>query len=87
MEIILGIYGVVSLVAFIFYGFDKRRAIRGGRRIPEATLHTLELFGGFPGAFLAQQLFRHKTRKKSFLFVFWAIVALHLGFWTWWFNR
>lgn len=45
---------------------DKSRAIAGLRRIPEADLLGLALIGGTPGAFLARQLFRHKTRKQPF---------------------
>lgn len=78
-------YAAMSIVAFAVYGFDKRRARRSGRRIPEATLHVLELFCGWPGALLAQQFFRHKTRKRSFLVVFWAIGLAHAAFWVWWF--
>jgi uncharacterized membrane protein YsdA (DUF1294 family) len=77
-------YGVVSVVAFLVYGFDKRRARKGGRRVPERTLHLVELCGGWPGAFAAQRVFRHKTRKRSFQLLFWAIVLLHVAFWIWW---
>jgi uncharacterized membrane protein YsdA (DUF1294 family) len=50
--------------------------------VSENTLHLLELVGGWPGALLAMKLFRHKTRKLSFLLVTWAIVALHgVGWW------
>lgn len=86
-EAILALYGLSSVVTFFLYGFDKRRARKGGRRIPEAWLHGWELGGGFPGAFLGQRVFRHKTRKVSFQIVYWVIAGLHLGFWTWWFNR
>ncbi|MGV8663884.1 DUF1294 domain-containing protein, partial [Pseudomonas aeruginosa] len=37
--------------------------------------------GGWPGALVAQQVFRHKTRKLSFQLVFWGIVLLHQSFW------
>ncbi len=77
-------YAVMSIVAFAMYGFDKRRARRGGRRIPEATLHLSEALFGWPGAFLAQQFFRHKTRKRSFLVVFWLIGIAHAAGWAWW---
>ena len=30
------------------------------------TLHTLELIGGWPAAFLAQRWLRHKCSKRSF---------------------
>ena len=75
----LAVYAIASLVTLLAYGLDKRRAQRGGRRVPEATLHLLELCGGWPGALVAQQLFRHKRRKASYLAVFAAIVALHLA--------
>ncbi|WP_406565631.1 DUF1294 domain-containing protein [Marinobacter fonticola] len=34
---------------------------------------------GWPGALLAQQVFRHKTRKGSYQFVFWLAVLTNLG--------
>ena len=78
-------YAVASVITFFVYGLDKRAARRGGWRTPEATLHLLELLGGFPGAFLAQRLFRHKTRKFGYRIVFWLIVGLHLAGWVGWF--
>lgn len=74
-------YPLLSLAAFFAYWRDKRSAERGAWRTPEQTLHLLELFGGWPGALLAQQLLRHKTRKFSFQLVFWLIVLLHQLFW------
>ena len=44
----------------------------------------LALLGGWPGAFLAQRYFRHKTQKVSFQIVSWLIVALHVGLTVWW---
>jgi uncharacterized membrane protein YsdA (DUF1294 family) len=41
-------------------------------------LHLLALLGGWPGAVLGQQLFRHKTKKVVFRLVLWLILALHL---------
>ncbi|EPJ97315.1 MULTISPECIES: DUF1294 domain-containing protein [Pseudomonas] len=74
-------YGVVSAVAFLLYWSDKRKARADTWRTPENVLHAVELAGGWPGALLAQQLFRHKTRKVSFQVVFWFIVLLHQVFW------
>lgn len=68
-----------SFIAFILYGIDKRRTIKNQPRVSERTLHLLSLLGGWPGAYLATRLFRHKTLKITFRFVFWLIVALHLA--------
>ena len=67
----------VSLFTFLAYRTDKRRAEAGKWRIPESTLHMAELAGGWPGAFLAQRLFRHKITKVSYQVIFWIIVLLH----------
>ena len=75
-------YGSVSLVALLLYWSDKRKARADAWRTPENVLHAVELAGGWPGALLAQQVFRHKTRKVSFQVVFWFIVLLHQGFWV-----
>ena len=68
-----------SLVAFVAYGLDKRRAKRDQRRIPERMLHLWSLIGGWPGALFGQRVFRHKTQKLSFRLAFWLIVGLHLA--------
>ena len=77
-------YFPVSLLTACFYGFDKARARRSGRRIRERTLHLLELAGGWPGALWAQGRLRHKTRDRGFRLVFWVIVALHAALWAGW---
>jgi uncharacterized membrane protein YsdA (DUF1294 family) len=80
---IVALYAVASLLTAIVYGWDKARARRRGWRIPEATLHLLGLLGGWPGALLAQRLFRHKTAKTSFQVFFWLTVLAHLLMWGW----
>ncbi|MFV3371385.1 DUF1294 domain-containing protein [Pseudomonas sp. NY15435] len=80
------LYPAFSALAFLAYWRDKRSAERNDWRTPEQSLHLLELLGGWPGAFLAQQVFRHKTRKLSFQLVFWAIVLLHQLFWIDWLS-
>ena len=56
----------VNVLTFIVYGVDKWKAQRGRWRVPEATLMGLAALGGSVGAWLAMQLFRHKTQKKKF---------------------
>ena len=77
----LAAYGIVSVLAFFLYWSDKRKARTDRWRTPENVLHAVELAGGWPGALLAQQVFRHKTRKVSFQLLFWMIVLLHQVFW------
>ncbi|MGO4306231.1 DUF1294 domain-containing protein [Cupriavidus sp. RAF12] len=72
-------WGILSVVAFITYFDDKQRASRNARRVPEANLHMLALLGGWPGALIAQQVLRHKNRKRAFQTVFRATVALNVG--------
>lgn len=68
---------ILSFVTFIIYWKDKRASINGNWRTSEKTLHTLAFLGGWPGALLAQRIFRHKTSKFRFQFVFWLLVVLN----------
>ena len=74
-------YVVASVLAFGLYWYDKQQARAGQWRTPEKVLHGVELLGGWPGALVAQQMFRHKTRKLSYQLVFWLIVAAHQVVW------
>lgn len=71
---------IASLLLFILYGVDKRRARRGKWRIPEVTLQLISLLGGWPGGYAAQREFRHKTRKLSFQLIFIITVIMNIGF-------
>ncbi|WP_101675536.1 DUF1294 domain-containing protein [Alloalcanivorax mobilis] len=80
---LVGFYALASVVAFLFYGLDKRAATRGGWRTSEARLHLFELLGGWPGALLAQRVFRHKTRKVEFQMVFYMAVIANVAALGW----
>lgn len=58
---------IINLITFLIFGYDKKLAAKNKGRISEKSLLILSLLGGTIGAFLAIQLFRHKTKKKSFL--------------------
>jgi uncharacterized membrane protein YsdA (DUF1294 family) len=73
------VYWASSALAFFAYFVDKSAAEQGRWRTQEDTLHLLGLVGGWPGALVAQRLFRHKTRKPSFQVIFWGTVILNCG--------
>lgn len=72
-----------SAVTFLLYGWDKTAAEGGHRRTPEATLNAFAMLGGWPGAWVAQQAFRHKYRKRSFQAGFWMAVAVNVAAFGW----
>ncbi len=74
---VAGFFAAASSLTFGLYWHDKRRAQAGGWRRPESTLHCAEMIGGWPAAFLAQRIFRHKISKTRYQVTFWAIVAFH----------
>lgn len=76
-QIILAYLLLISVATYVGYWLDKRRAQKDLWRISEKSLHLLALFGGWPAAYLAQQIHRHKTSKRSFRVVFWCIVGLY----------
>ena len=76
-RLVVGLALGMSAIAFLMYWLDKLRAKHGQWRVAESTLHLVAALGGWPGAFLAQQHFRHKTGKIRFLLLFWLIVTVH----------
>lgn len=57
---------LINVLTLAMYGADIMAARRAMRRVPEATLLVFGLIGGWPGAIIGQQLFRHKTQKQPF---------------------
>ncbi|MCW4453941.1 cold shock and DUF1294 domain-containing protein [Flavobacterium sp. MXW15] len=76
-------YAGMSVLALLLYGRDKSAARTGRWRTPESTLHLVGLLCGWPGALIAQSLFRHKSSKAGFQFVFWITVAANLAVVAW----
>lgn len=75
---VFGAYLIASAVAFFLYGNDKAAAQARRWRTPEVTLLAVGFFGGWPGALIAQRIYRHKSRKTSFQIAFWISVVVNL---------
>jgi len=71
MKLITIYFVFINLLSGFIFAYDKNAAIRGRRRIPERTLHILELLGGVFANLLLMYTLHHKNRKFSY----WA--------WTW----
>ena len=84
---LLYFYLAASTLTFLVYAKDKSAAQTGRWRSKESTLHTLALFGGWPGALIAQQALRHKSRKLSFQMGFWLTVMVNCGAFGWLFTQ
>lgn len=66
-----------NIVTFCLYWWDKEAARDGHWRVSEARLLQFAFLGGSVGAFAAQRLLRHKTRKEPFRTQLMAILILH----------
>lgn len=77
-KLLLG-YFCLSIITFLAYAFDKSKARHGAWRTKESTLHFFSLIGGWPGAAVAQQLFRHKSQKRKFRIIFWLTIMTNFG--------
>ena len=67
MTALLALLVVLNVVSFALFGIDKWKAGRGAWRISESTLILSGAICGTIGAWLGVVVFRHKTRKRSFL--------------------
>ena len=78
---------LLNVSAFVMYWKDKYAAEKRQWRVKEDTLHLWSLLGGWGGAWFAQQVLRHKSRKASFLQVYWFTVMAHCAAVGWWLYR
>ncbi len=76
-------YIAMSFVTFMIYEFDKDAAQKGRWRFQETTLQLLALFCGWPGALLAQEKLRHKSKKSNFRIIFWFMVVINCAAYAW----
>ncbi|TVQ59801.1 MAG: DUF1294 domain-containing protein [Phycisphaerales bacterium] len=74
-------YALMGVLSFAAYGVDKRRASNRAWRTSERALHTIDLLGGVLGGLIAQRVWNHKRRKRTFVAITWVIAALHAAAW------
>ncbi|MFZ6655856.1 DUF1294 domain-containing protein [Undibacterium sp. TJN19] len=72
------LYLMMSGFTILLYAIDKSAARQRKSRISERTLLLCGLACGWPGAIMAQQIFRHKTQKLSFRILFFFTVLINL---------
>jgi uncharacterized membrane protein YsdA (DUF1294 family) len=68
---------LLSGSVFLLYGWDKTAAETKRFRIPELWLHGLSYLGGWPGANVAQLIFKHKNKKNVFQIIHWFGVVIN----------
>jgi len=75
MNNLIGIYfAAINLLSGILFAYDKKAAKNNRRRIPERTLHLLEILGGVLANLLLMYTLRHKNRKFSYWVWTWVVV-------------
>ncbi|GAA3399773.1 DUF1294 domain-containing protein [Paenibacillus hodogayensis] len=78
MAAILLYWLAVNVVGFFIFGYDKLKAVRKERRIPEKRLFLVAALGGAAGAWIGMRSFRHKTKHASFTFGVPALLLLNI---------
>ena len=71
---------VMNILGFALMGEDKRRAVKGMWRIPEAALFAAAFLLGGVGSLVGMFAFRHKTKHAKFLVLMpllaiWSVAA------------
>ncbi len=69
----------INALAFLLYGIDKYKAIKGKWRIPERKLLGVAIAGGNLGSLLAIWTFKHKTLHKKFSLGIPFILCIQIG--------
>ncbi len=68
----------INSIVFVLYALDKGLCKINLIRVPESLLQLLSFLGGTFGAYVAQQLLRHKIVKERFVKQFKIIVGFQI---------
>ena len=75
IEILFFIYLIIiNITSGILFMYDKLAARKNNRRIPERTLHILELLGGVFANMVLIYSIHHKNRKFRYFWVTWVVM-------------
>ena len=75
-----GYTATFTIITFVAFARDKRKAKKNLWRTPESTLLLLAFIGGAIGAFLGMLLYRHKIRKAKFYLTIPTLALLQIAF-------
>lgn len=67
---------IINQISGILFAYDKRAAIKSQRRIPERSLHLLEIIGGAFANIVLIYALHHKNRKPTYWFWTWLIAIV-----------
>lgn len=59
---------ITNFFAFVMVGVDKRKSSHDHQRVPEVYFFLWSVFFASPGVLLGMIMFRHKTKKWTFIF-------------------
>lgn len=78
LYILISYLVIVGIISFIIVPVDKHKAQADKWRVKESTLFLLSAIGGAVPMYISMQLFRHKTKHKSFMIGIPLIFLCHL---------
>lgn len=58
--------GLINMISFLAFGFDKYKANRDKRRLKNGLLLGLSFIGGAIGGLIGMKVFRHKIKKAYY---------------------
>ncbi len=83
MKLMIGYLILINIIGFFIMGADKKKAVRGAWRIPEASLFLTALIGGALGCTLGMRHFRHKTKHWYFKYGMPLLFGVQLALAAW----
>ena len=71
---------IINLASGIVFITDKHAAIKNHRRVPEKTMHVLEMLGGVFANMVLMYSIHHKNRKFKYYGVTWVVMMGWIAF-------